>query len=95
MPDLWVFTQLVGDDRHELWLEVWFREPPDPDPDEESEPEFVAAYGPFVALFGPDPVSLPRAWHIRSVRFDRPGWYEFRLLHEGITLAEHEVYLED
>lgn len=95
MPDLWVFTLLVGEDRQELWLEVWFRGPPDLDPDEELESEFVAAYGPFVALFGPDPTNLQRGWHLGAVPFDQPGVYEVRLLHEGVTIAEELVELEN
>lgn len=94
MPDLWMFVLLIGTGREEFSLEVSFRGSPETDPDD-AEPEFAAVYGPFAAFFGADEVSLPRAWHLRAVPFDRPGWYEFRFLHDGVTLAVELVYLED
>lgn len=95
VPDLWFFVLLVGTGVQELWVEVAFRFPGEPEADEDVERELVAVYGPFVARFGPDPINLPRAWHLRAVPFPRPGAYEFRLLHEGVALAEEFVQLED
>jgi len=94
LPDLWMFALLVGTGRQEVWLEVYYRGSADADPDDETEPDPVAAYGPFVAYFGTEEVALPRSWHLRSVPFGHPGWYEFLLLHEGVTLAAELVYLE-
>src|SRR5205823_5007563 len=92
MPDLWLFVLVVGAGYHELWMEVDYA---GSEPDDDRDPELVAAYGPFVIRLGADETRLPRSWHLRAVPFDRPGWYTFRLLCEGVTLAEELIELED
>lgn len=94
LDELRLFVLLVGEGQHEFWLEIEYQPFSDDDNDEDVEPEFVAAYGPFVARFGSTRINLARGWHVRAVPFDRPGWYEFRLLHEGVVLAEELIQLE-
>jgi hypothetical protein len=93
LSDLWLFALLMGIGLQELSIEV-FRHDDETEDGDEVEPELVAAYGPLHLRFGNEETHVQHAWHLRAVPFDRPGWFEFRVLHEDLVIAAEWLQLE-